>query len=459
MNKLITNFDGSGRAPRHKQVAALTYIQDTWAERIVTVTLPTGDGKTAIGVALIKHYGGVYIVPTNLLVDQLHEEYPNINYLKGKEHYETPEQYNKAVERMLQGDPTFTNAFAYKNARYRDIKFVPKIVVYDEGHTLLDTFSLMGSTNISKKKYGSPEDNTTHGVVTWLGEIVAAKSLERSDESLTNDEKNALTYEIRSLSEIKTCITKEPHIYTTEESKTHIEVKPMRPPKDMIDDFFHGIKSVIMSATISTFKLKEILQERVFEHKVFVSDVPKEDRKVLYEPAPFAMNYKTNPKLIASWIKSKMKKYPDRNTICHLTYSDVVKLQEFFPEALCVNKYNKTEVIKEFKEKGGLLLAASCHTGIDLPGDECRLNLTPRLLKPNLHDMVVKKRKALEDGESWYKHEVIDMLIQQSGRSNRGLGDKSLHVVGDRNLRMFMSGIREEINMDFRNAIVWGRKR
>ena len=455
----MNDFDGSGRKPRPKQVAALEYIQDTWAEPLVTVVMPTGDGKTAFGVALIKRYGGVYMVPTNVLVSQLHNDYPEINYLKGKDHYETVEEYNKAVERMLQGDPTFTNPFAYKNARYRDPKYVPKMVVYDEGHTLMDTFSLMGSTSISKKRYGAPEDNTTYGIVKWLEAIIKAKVVERSEEELTNDEKNTITYDINSLSEVKRCVTKEPHIYTTDETKTHIEVKPMRPPKDMVDDFFHGIKSVIMSATISKFKLREILQERVFEYKVFTSDVPKEDRKVLYEPAPFAMNYKTPPKLIASWIKSKMRKYPDRNTICHLTYSDVAKLQEFFPEALCVNKYNKDDVIKEFKEKGGLLLAASWHTGIDLPGDECRLNLTPRLLKPNSQDTVVKKRKALEDGERWYKHEVIDMLIQQSGRGNRGLGDESLHVVGDRNLRMFVSGIREEINIDFREAIVWGRKR
>lgn len=152
-----------------------------------------------------------------------------------------------------------------------------------------------------------------------------------------------------------------------------------------------------------------------------------------------------------------MKKYPNRNTMVHLTYGNIEGLREFFPNAICVGRDTKTDDIKEFKEKGGLLLAAACNQGIDFPGDECRLNLIPRLIKPNLMSGVVKKRKGLEDGESWYSHEVVDMLIQQTGRSNRSVTDESITVVGDGNLKYFVKPIRDEINKDFLDSVRWKR--
>jgi len=483
MSKLIKNFDRSGRKPRQHQITGLQYIEDTWASPTTVLQAGTGVGKSGIGVALILEHGGVYVVPTNVLMDQLIRDYPNINYLKGMDHYtcsrlpDNPKlncsdakeiygtscpiecDYQRSVQRCLDGEPTFVNPFSYIFVKKREGFKQPNVMVVDECHTLLNSFMLMSGATLNPKVYGKPKSLTTPDTLIWLGGVKQSlRDQRKATEKGEHEKIKKLNRRIDKISEVYKGLSGSPHVYTIYNDIGGTCIKPITPPKTIIDAFFGGTKNVLMSATINTPGVKELLQHEEFEFTEIGTPIPADSRQVKVEPAVFPMNYKTEPKLIASWIKSKMRKYPDRNTIVHLTYSDVEKLKPFFPGCIANTKDTKDESINKFKEEGGLFLAAACSEGLDLPGEECRLNLVPRMSKPNLGDPAVKKRRGLDDGDTWYNLQIMQTLIQQAGRSTRGVDDSSITIVGDKNFRWVWGSVKKLINKDFNESLKWSKR-
>jgi Rad3-related DNA helicase len=114
------------------------------------------------------------------------------------------------------------------------------------------------------------------------------------------------------------------------------------------------------------------------------------------------------------------------------------------------------EAYHQFIEKGGIFIAAGFSEGIDLRDDLCRLTLIPCLDRPNLGDPSVQKRKALRDGETWYRQQVIKQTIQRTGRSTRHIKDKSITIIGDPGFARLIKEEYKNIPKDFLAAIRWG---
>lgn len=473
-------FDKSGRRPRELQLKALKWIQETAAYPRVAIQAGTGVGKSGIGVSCLVEFGGIYCVPTNMLMDQLTRDYPHINSLKGMDHYtcsrlpDNPEfncsdaydifgdmcddscEYYRSVTKMLNGEPTFVNPFSYLFAKRRKGFKEPPLIVVDEAHTLIKSFMLMSGTSLLKKKYGQPNNFDTETTLMWIENI--QESIVTEIKTLDKDntiKKLKLERQLESLRECSTYLRNEPHLYVIYDDDKYTHIKPIKPPKSLVDRFFHTTKTVLMSATLTEFDVDELLQNSQFQFLQLGTPIPKENRTLIFRPAKTKMNYQTPPEAIAAWIKGVMRKYPNRNTIVHLTYNDVQRLLPFFPNCIAIEKDTKNQCIEEFKKNGGLLLAAACSEGIDLPGDECRLNLIPRLIKPNLSSPDVKKRRALNDGQEWYTMQIMTDLIQQIGRSTRGTDDYSISVVGDPNFKWQWSSVKSKLPSSFNESIRW----
>jgi len=482
-NNLTKHFDYSGRVPREGQVEILDWISETYSLPRVAFQAGTGTGKAACGVSIMLEYRGIYIVPTNILMDQLIRDYPDINYLKGVEHYtcsrlpDNPEltcadakevygdtcstkcKYQESVQRCLDGEPTFVNPFSYTHIRRRDGFQRPKVIVVDECHKLIDSFMLMSGIMINKK-YGRPKELTAPSTIEWLATVKdkmygELKAVDKKDEAARYAR---LSKRYSHMAEVRSSLITNSSVYIVYAEDDYTHIKPIRPPNTLVQNFFDVDKVVLMSATINQPTLDELIQREDVLFKEFGSPIPVNSRLIKHEPAAFAMNYKTPPKLVAAWIKQKMRKYPGRNTIVHLTYKDVQEVKKFFPDCIANTKETKNEYILKFKSEGGLFLAAACQEGLDLPGDECRLNLIPRLAKPNMGDPVVKKKLAQENGEEWYRLQILDTLIQQAGRSTRGVEDSSVTIVGDQNLKWYWGSVHKKINQDFNKVIRWGRR-
>ena len=197
---------------------------------------------------------------------------------------------------------------------------------------------------------------------------------------------------------------------------------PITPPRFLCDALLSADKIVLMSGTLFDTDIKTLLGDRPYESIDLPSPIPVENRPVFYRPVPFKMNYQTEPGMIVDAIENVLKSYPGKNAIIHVPYNMSKRLQPHFKRKVLTNtSQTKDETLKKFKKYGGVWLASGCAEGLDLKGDLARVNIIPKLAFPDLNDPVVKKRKALEDGEQWYGLETLKTLVQQVGRTTRSV--------------------------------------
>lgn len=125
------------------------------------------------------------------------------------------------------------------------------------------------------------------------------------------------------------------------------------------------------------------------------------------------------------------------------------------PEAIVhTGSHDKDEAMKRFKKEGGIWIAPGCAEGIDLPDEECRLNLIPVLPFANIGDPVVEARRR-RYGMKQYERQTLLTFMQQVGRSTRGEQDYSTTVVGDSRVVRLLKAHKSDIPESFLEAVEW----
>lgn len=485
----IEKFDNSGRKPRKIQEHVMGWIEEAVkGKKVLAISAPCGVGKSAILRALQLNFPGnnVGLVPTNQLLDQYIETYPTINYIKGIHHYqcsvnegftcqEAKEMkmppcdstcmYKQHKKRAEEGESTIFNPISYF---YQQENVPPAdVLIVDEAHKLADTLMLLTGTSFRKGYYKYPKIENDIQLLDWLQSTVEKLSTAKKELQKKNEIKEALTLhrQMEKIYKIITGLKKSPQnfVYYTQmeeyrkKKEEYLYVLPVHPPPWLLKQILACNTLVLMSATLLQHDVWDLgIQD--FAYLDVPSPIPKENRPVLYSPAKVPFDYKTEPVVIANWIKEVLAKYPDRNTIVHLSYGWARRLAEFFPNALTHTSETKNEALATFKAKGGVWLAAGCAEGIDLPGDECRLNIIPIIMRGNPMDPVTKKQVAMPRGWLKYELKALTTLIQQVGRSTRGVDDHSISVVGDSRFPQLISKNRQYIPNSFLESIKWGGK-
>lgn len=92
---------------------------------------------------------------------------------------------------------------------------------------------------------------------------------------------------------------------------------------------------------------------------------------------------------------------------------------------------DREEALDGFKRDGGVLVAPSMDRGIDLPGDECRVQIICKLPLPYLGDAQISARLKTRGGELWYAAQTARGLIQMTGRAVRSETDWATTYVLD----------------------------
>jgi Rad3-related DNA helicase len=211
-----------------------------------------------------------------------------------------------------------------------------------------------------------------------------------------------------------------------------------------------------MSGTLFEPDIKELVPGEDYGYASFESPIPLERRPVLYRPIADAVNYQTPPAEIAAAIEKVVQTYPEQNMLVNLSYSDTRSVGDLLRVPhITHTKGTKSAVLRAFKQNGGVLLAAGCAVGIDLPDDLCRVIYIPRLLKPNLGDPAVKKRKALAGGQEWYDFQVIKTAVQALGRGARHEKDFCLGIIGDPAFSRLILKYYDKLPISITEAIQW----
>jgi Rad3-related DNA helicase len=480
----LTKFDGSGRSPRQIQVDALTWLSNNWNKaNVFVIQAPVGTGKSGIARAIQLATNGDIIPPTNQLINQYIETYPQVNSLKGKAHYMCgstgmtcldaheildPLEYKTCEYTIRREKADFVGTFFNPSSLFfynlsRQDK-LPKVLVVDEAHKIREVAMDMSGKSFNSRDFMIPKSRADINVSAWLDEAEnnlrsKAKEFRKNDD---NEKAAKLLAEADGIKFIAKGFLENPENYAIEviqnRNRTRsLVIQPISPPRYITKQLLKADKLILLSATLIPDDVEELVGGKNFMYLDLPSPIPKENRKIIYKPAPHAMNTQTDPELIAAAINKTLEQYPGLNTIIHVTYGMAEKLYKYLPEGTLRNtSENKDEVINRFKLGGGIFLASGCSEGIDLPGDSCRLNIIPILFRLNPTDPVIRKRLGKPDGQIWYNNQVIKTLTQQAGRSTRGIDDHSTTVVLDPALPKLITNKYVTISQSLAQAIQWG---
>lgn len=475
-SSLISAFDGSGRQPRPLQVDALAWIAERLGSKPLVIQAPTGVGKSGIARAVQREFGGAIIVPQNVLLDQYVQTYPDVNALKGAEHYRCPDYphvpssevhsaklcedpncpYTVAREKGRSGEPTIFNPMSLFFLR---VGFETTIV--DEAHKLVEMLEMLSSMELPKSRWLYPGTDLNR-LLPWFDEMAIACERTGGAYKASGNVKDSVKafaqgQRFKDLSKDVKAFPGNYVIYEEEKvlktKKDHyLIIRPTKLPDRYLNMVRKSKNVVLTSATIPRKRAAEILGTTDFHYLDLASPIPKEQRPILFRPQ--GLTAKSTAAEVAAWIKTQRKEFAG-NTIVHLTYSMAKAVHQYFPDALVHTSETKADTLAKFKRQGGLWLAGGCAEGIDLPGDEARLNLIPILPYANLGDPVVKARMALPGGSSEYALNMLITTIQQVGRTTRGETDHSITVVGDNRFAENVGRLKAELPKSFIEAIRW----
>lgn len=481
----FSKFDLSERIPRIGQYQYLqNHLKPNWDKAEVHAgILPTGSGKSAALRAIQVATGADIINPSNSLLSQNMDDYPLVNFLKGKAHYtcksglsckdwqdcgfESCEgcPYTKAKNTALEGVSTFYNPMSYYYFLLNGGRG-SEVIAIDEADQLPSMVLMLSGKRLRQSDYKFSEKCTNEiYFVRW------AKDQIRRLDTLAGmyygrnelEKLSKCKSEIENLSMLCNGIEEDPQNYVfwieKEAKETYLNVRPVFPPRFLMNKFVGKKKVILLSGTLFDYHIKDIAGDRSVLKYEMPSPIPKANREILWRPAPFKMNFQTDPKKMAEFILQFLE--PGKNTLIHTTYDWSKKLLPYFPkETICNTKEDedKEEKIEEFKKKGGIFLASGCAEGLDFKGDLCRLNILSKLNVPNLNNPIVKKRRAMQDGEKWLSLETLRIAIQQAGRSTRSAEDKSKIIMCDPNFKWQVDKVKGDLPNYFLESINWGKK-
>ena len=186
-------------------------------------------------------------------------------------------------------------------------------------------------------------------------------------------------------------------------------------PKDKVK------KIILLSGTFNDEEMSKlgVSTKRVATFEAY-SPIAPENRPVIFIPtATMSFKYQEiSIPVIAEKIIEIAADHAETKGIIHLPYA----LQDKFAELLLGDRYifhdrdNKMAKYKLFKQskEPKILVASGMSEGVDLPYEDGRWQIIPKVMYPSLADGLMKKYMK-EDG-AWYSWLTVRTLVQQTGR-------------------------------------------
>lgn len=489
LNKIKLEGDGSNNLPRQVQVQTMDWIESVWGNgKHLAISLQTGAGKSYLARTIQLATAAAIVTPNNTLVKQYIKTYPDLPYNIGKTQYKCGSRksncaslietspacqdcaYNKAQIAAANGDPCIYNPISLFHARKLETFKEHSIIIVDEAHAVLSLLYTLNSEKIGfteeelRREYNTinPYDLINeHTLLKFLiNKIMKFKEdYDKFSHLWTTKKRNQRNKRIITIDNIIIGLQESPQLYAASIENESVVIRCVKLPKSIIKRVFGNARLILLSATLFTPDLIEILQEEPYDYLDLPSPIPVEQRPVYYSPTPFKINYLTPPKEIAKAIESIIFNYPQLNTLVHLPYSLANRVAaEMSISVITHDKENKDQQLQKWLKSGGIFIGSGLYEGLDLKDDLCRLNIIVKIPYPNLGDTIVKKRKALRDGNLWYASESLKAVIQSVGRSTRSETDYSFTFVMDPSFANLVSRNYDWLPKSFTDSIIWSRQ-
>jgi len=454
-------LDGKDPVRPHQVTAINEIIAALQTADVVGANFPPGYGKSYIARALQRMICDTDIITANnALIDQYKRDYPELNVVKGKDHYATLEAYEKAKRLARSSAPSIFNPLSALFTRSREV-LPAKCIIVDEAHALGDMLRHAASVSFNASKSGISQRCTSdYALIKWAKERFSALSERMAREPLTPP----LQREYEKIAAIYYSVVGHEQDSVFNIHRTYGKVKGRRfevltvdavdYPYGLIRQVLNADKVILMSGTLTKSETEELAVGRSFTWLSRPYLAPPENRPVFIQPVEME-----DRKDFAKLSDKIRRIYTSRPLpmIVHVSYGEqkeYLKHLQGLPVLVNTSK-NKGEIIEKFKEVGGILLAAGCAEGIDLPDDYCRTIIVPTLQFPNKGDMYVQKRLGRPDGQRWYALKTLENTVQRLGRGVRHIGDHCEHYIFDPWFPILWNTHKSEFEP---LSIIWGKE-
>lgn len=466
----MTYSDGTGRKPRDIQTQILDEFYSIYKDySFIGINAPVSSGKSFCCKNIQNTLGGHILTPQNILVNQYNQTYKTTNIVKGANSYQchqapigwSCQDYHAYLEgeycsgcKYIEGKIRAGKEFSifnpisyYYTKKYANIKS-SNFLIIDEVHSFLSMLRMVLSMKLNYETWDLKPKHTKTPIIfeKWvikkLEELREYSRLKPPDFTKVRSQIQRL----EMIQELFKCSGKEEYIFEhgedidkkTGRKKPFLKIQPIFIPSKFLSEY--ATPTIIgTSGTIFPTDIEELVAGRNFKIIDVDSPIPVENREFRVENTT-SMNFETPidtyiDKLL--FLKDKINIY---NTVIHVSYELqeklVTKIKETFPlRTLHVNtSEDKDLVYKQFKEQGGIFLAAGCSEGLDMKDDIARLNVILKVDFPNLKDKYIEKRAGLLNGKQFLREQVLKLNIQRYGRTTRHEKDWSVTYCFDSNI-------------------------
>ena len=463
-----------GMTPRPGQIEVLQTIEANWDKYdVFVIVAPTAFGKTAVGRTLLswgklKTKSAGYLTPTNLLVDQFTDSFPDIHAMHRKGWYRCPYHPDDTVESIKKLQGCKCRDCPYEVARRKSYA-VPEIVsnnhllishgfykgtmVFDEAHNLIPLLQDQHHKKLWFKRYNIPYYAATYGkLLQWV---------KAQTELLEKDKKFRLLHDELEFCKHQYIISRQEGVLRGKE-ETMIKLTPVD-LAEAADKFFKLHKKtkklILMSATIGRSDLKTLgLNKQKVKYIEAASPIPADRRPIFVENLVSVSYYNQDRAVgvLAEFVRGKLHDpdYAEVKGLIHAPYSLAAKLAHELrhePRILSHTRDDKMQVYQKFRASPEplVLLASGLEEGIDLPYDAGRWQVICKVPYLSLAEPAIKYR-ADEDPE-WYNWEAAKKIEQAAGRICRAPDDYGETFILDSSFSRIRSG---SLHAWFKEALV-----
>lgn len=487
----------------HQDKALLRYMEEGLEKKDVSISLPTGSGKTLVGLLIAEYYRRkantrvLYVCPTNQLVHQVTDQ-ATIEYgIKAIAFTGQKSTYNKAeVAEFNQGKAIGITSYASVFNVSPGIKEAD-ILIFDDVHSAEQTISSLWSITI---------DRTNHlqlfsQLLLNFDGVVSESSLSKLRSESNDYGENTFIdlapfpFVHQKRNEISSIISSHVNEHTDLKfswrmiqdhlsicniflSYNKILIRPFIPPTQTHDLFNKVQKRIYLSATTS--------ETGDLERTVGVSDITYIKAPDDLQKSGIGKRFCVFPELmnipeIDSDLKStivEIIRHSNRAVLIAPSDSEANSYEEFLKNFNDIQIFSKNSEItksdednhsdfidslkKEFvqSEKAALILSNRID-GIDFSDDECRILIIADINKAS-H---LQEKFLMQKLGSYviYSEKIRSKIIQALGRCTRNASDRSIvFLLGEnllretttkQNLSLYPAQLQAELNYGYDQSI------
>jgi Rad3-related DNA helicase len=460
----ILDYKPNGVTLRPVQEDVLLWVEKNWnAYNLLVIEAPTALGKSIISLTIArweesKERSVALLTPSNILINQYVNEFTDIPFLKGSEHYmcdshpnmtcaEVEETYakkckdchfRKAKRDCIKAPISIYNYHSYYMLKEEGKPVRKDTLLVDESHSLWSFLQELSSMRFWSHKIDTSNVYNIETFVTVLQEHYREASIKLNNFHGTKKDKAKWINKRDRLSRVIDDISHNPSNFSYARGMELYKNKPMEAisvkPLTMdssVPKLWNGKtdRIVMLSGTINERELKAVgINNLKVCHYKAPSPIPVDRRMVYISPVSNMSYHQVDEGIedMVKAIKTISDLYPNDKGVIHCTYSlgariaSMLRLNHTADSRFIVyDKKSKAEVLNDFisSDQPKVLIASGVSEGVDLKENLCRFQILAKIVFPSSSDPHMKNL-SVRDSEM-YKWLTIKNVVQSCGRSTR----------------------------------------